>query len=267
MQSLEQRPLPCAQLQTAHGNFFAMQPGGSSDPSKVGLSDLTWISVDDLPTWDIFSSIFDDMGVARVVEPLVDCAEGVRLYSAFYVVRSFCLEPDLHVDWPDGAGTNAFTLLTPLEDYSSSEGFHLLYEDNCKDNYEDNCEDSSEDNCEDNYEDNYEDSSAGAASSEATGQPAQLRQYRYSEGEAIVFGSRFRHSTEPGRAASGPCSPSVLLCFTFGSDRPRFYEEHIAPAISGYQSRVLVHADGSLRLTELGQYLEQHEEAAATVAF
>ena len=136
----------------------------------------------------------------------------VRLYSAFYVVRSFCLEPDLHVDWPDGAGTNAFTLLTPLEDYSSSEGFHLLYEDNCKDNYEDNCEDSSEDNCEDNYEDNYEDSSAGAASSEATGQPAQLRQYRYSEGEAIVFGSRFRHSTEPGRAASGPCSPSVLLC-------------------------------------------------------
>ena len=57
MQSLEQRPLPCAQLQTAHGNFFAMQPGGSSDPSKVGLSDLTWISVDDLPTWDIFYDI------------------------------------------------------------------------------------------------------------------------------------------------------------------------------------------------------------------
>ena len=55
--------------------------------------------------------------------------------------------------------------------------------------------------------------------------------------------------------------PQVYLCCTFGSDKARVWPD-IAPTISGYQSRILVAADGSVRLTEIGEYLEKDSALA-----
>ena len=65
--------------------------------------------------------------MADALAPLID-SKRVRLYSCFYVVRSRCSDPNYHTDWPDAVGNNAFTLLTPIEDYTT-ENFQLLYED------------------------------------------------------------------------------------------------------------------------------------------
>lgn len=43
----------------------------------------------------------------------------------------------------------------------------------------------------------------------------ETRSYEYREGEALIFGDHFVHSTAPGR--SDP--PTALLCFNFGTDR------------------------------------------------
>ncbi len=42
--------------------------------------------------------------------------------------------------------------------------------------------------------------------------------YQYKIGKGIVFGSNFLHSTESGKS----CSPSILLCFQFGTDLPMY---------------------------------------------
>ena len=92
----------------------------------------------------------------------------VHLYSAFYVVRSSCTAADLHVDYGTRVKTTALTLMTPLyEEYSAVCDFQLIYR-----------------------------TCAGP-----------LRRYRYQLGEAIVFGARFVHSTEPGVAALEPTDP------------------------------------------------------------
>ena len=79
---------------------------------------------------------------------------------------------------------------------------------------------------------------------------------RYRKGEALIFGSHFMHSTEPGASAGGADAPQVYLCFTFGSDKREIWP-HIAPTISGYQSRMLCDHSGQLQLTELGKFIEQ----------
>jgi len=227
IEALDQQHVPCKSLtHDTHGAFFVMRAGSSTDASKVDTSDLSWISVDDMETWETFRSIFDDSGVAEAVASLVETRERVRLYSSFYVVRSRCAAPNWHADWSTNVGTNAWTLLAPLEDYKT-EDFQLLFRD-----------------------------SAGA-----------IHQYRYNEGEAILFGSHFMHSTEPGCAVGGAAAPHVFLCFTFGCDDIDFYEKYIAPT-RGYQSRMLVAANGEVRLTEIGQYLADadYAEAADTAA-
>jgi len=223
IEALEEQPLPCRSLRhETHGNFFVMKGGSSTDPAKSKSSDLAWISVDDLATWQTFRTIFEATGVAEAVTPLVSpLHRRVQLYSSFYVVRSHCTDANWHADWPAGTGTSAWTLLAPLERYETSD-FHLLYKD-CK----------------------------GA-----------VHQYQYEEGEAILFGSHFMHSTEPGRARQGAAAPHAFLCFTFGSDDLSFYEDHVAPTISGYQSRIVVAADGAVRLTEIGEYLENDSSLA-----
>lgn len=224
---LDRQPVPCTNLaHETHGNFFVMRAGSSTDVSKMGTSDLSWISVDNMDTWHTFRSIFEETGVAEAVAPLVATHERIRLYSSFYVVRSRCAEPNWHTDWGAGVGTNAWTLLTPLEDYGTDD-FQLLYRNRAGED------------C----------------------------QYRYATGEAILFGSHFEHSTQPGFARGGAGAPHAFLCFTFGCDDLSFYEEHIAPTISGYQSRMLVAADGSVRLTQLGQYLEAGEQSTVQKEF
>jgi len=106
------------------------------------------------------------MGVAETFGPIVGAP--IHLYTAFFVVRSVCTAPDLHVDYGKKVKTTALTLMTPLyEEYSAIEDFQLLYRIHNK----------------------------------------SLRQYRYQLGEAIVFGASFYHSTEPGVAAIEPTDP------------------------------------------------------------
>jgi len=112
---IDTQPLPCAALDTKCGQFFAMRAGSSTNHILRDSSDLAWISVNDEATFKTYANIFAEMGVAEAFAPLIDCEESVRLYSCFYVVRSRCGSPNLHTDWPSAVGTNAFTLLTPLE--------------------------------------------------------------------------------------------------------------------------------------------------------
>ena len=68
----------------------------------------------------------------------------------------------------------------------------------------------------------------------------------------MVFGSRFEHSTEPGR---GDGEVHAYLCFTFGTDDAAMW-----PAIEatlGTQSRLVMHPDGELRLSVLGEEIEK----------
>ena len=217
---LDAQFVPCKELRTGHGHsFFAMRGGSSTNQALRDSSDLAWVSVNDESTFDVFAEIFAATGVGEALSPLIDLADKVALYSCFFVVRSRCSDLNLHTDWPDSVGNNAFTLLTPIDDYSSADGFHLLYEDR-----------------------------AGA-----------LQQYRYQLGEAICFSSRFVHGTEPGKAtpdARGRARPHAFLCFTFGSDKAAHWPE-IQPTIGGYQSRFLRRFDGASELTDIGRYLQR----------
>lgn len=68
----------------------------------------------------------------------------------------------------------------------------------------------------------------------------ETRSYDYREGEALIFGDQFVHSTAPGR--SDP--PTALLSFTFGTDRMEDW-----PAIrktAGFQGGRVRRPDGVL---------------------
>ena len=87
-----------------------MRGGSSTNEALRDASDLAWISVDDQTSWDAFEEIFQSSGMAQRMAPWIDVDVGVRMYSAFYVVRSRCSAPNLHTDWDTSVGTNAFTL-------------------------------------------------------------------------------------------------------------------------------------------------------------
>ena len=67
-------------------------------------------------THAVFDGLFRacdlDSAFADVVG--VDCR--LRMYSAFYVVRSVCDAPNFHVDYVAPCGCEALTLITPLRD-------------------------------------------------------------------------------------------------------------------------------------------------------
>ena len=100
-----------------------MRGGSSTNEDKRGSSDLAWISVNDEATYEAFRDIFEMSGIAERLAPACDLAQGgsMRLFSSFYVVRSRCADTNFHTDWADAVGTNAFTLLTPLYDYTTDD--------------------------------------------------------------------------------------------------------------------------------------------------
>nr|WP_314446852.1 hypothetical protein [uncultured Sphingomonas sp.] len=66
----------------------------------------------------------------------------------------------------------------------------------------------------------------------------ETRSYDYREGEAVIFGDHFLHSTAPGRSEQ----PTALLSFTFGTDRMEDW-----PAIrktAGFQGGLVRRPDG-----------------------
>ena len=144
------------QLEAVPGNplrFFGVNRHGWA-------SDVAWISVDDPYTYNRFQRIYQKMMLPQIFEQVVDHDTEIRLFSAFFVVRKKCNESNMHVDYWPNVGSNALTLMTPLEDYESkSGGFGLLYQ----------------------------------ALNETV-----IKRYHYRKNKAIVFGARFTHSTEPG---------------------------------------------------------------------
>lgn len=133
-------------------------------------SDVSWISCDDQATHSAFLSLFERIGLAQKFSSIVGDAGGqVHMFTAFFVVRTTCNQADMHEDYGRRARTHArmhaLTALIPLyKEYADVPDFQLLYRD--------------ADQC--------------------------TRQYRYKHGEAIVFGTGFVHSTEPGRAGFEP---------------------------------------------------------------
>lgn len=101
-----------------------LDPKRFSSVSPKWDSDMRWVSAVSEEAFAEFQSLFDELGVAAVVEPYLDLDRAVRLYSGFLVKRSLCEKPNFHVDWRD-TNNEAFVLLTPITD--NSAGFGLLY--------------------------------------------------------------------------------------------------------------------------------------------
>eukprot|EP00966_Prymnesium_polylepis_P121631 2811301-Prymnesium_polylepis.2 len=217
------------------GRCFLATRVSQSGGAGQWRSDITWISVDDPPTYRALEALWRRTGVPQSFAPVIEHDDCLRLYTAFYVVRTRCVGPYLHTDFGRAVGTSAMVLMTPLEDYAtavdapegvgapdglpadeSARRFQLLYE-------------------------------SGAASEfgDAGGAPGakELRRYVYRRGKAIVFSSRFRHSTEPGCAPDG--KPQVYLCFVFGTDRPCHWPA-IVQALEYLQSRMICRPDGGV---------------------
>jgi hypothetical protein len=180
-------------------------------------SDLAWISVDDPPTYRAFEALFQRSRLAATFAPVVEHDHTLRLYTAFYVVRTACAAPYFHTDFGRAVGHSALVMMTPLDDFAPSAhtdenaAFQLLYE-------------------------------AGDPEARGDTAPGEVRQYDYKRGKAIVFSSRFRHATQPGKAAN---APHVYLCFVFGTDRT-FHWPAIVQALEYLQSRMIARPDGGI---------------------
>lgn len=204
--------------------FAAIKPSAS----KGWASDLVWFSADDEAALDTFRSIFEHLRLAARFAPVVEHGATLRMYLAFFVVRSACASANMHSDYDPEVGTSALTLMAPLADYATDEdgGFQLLY----------------------------------ARTRDRAAPQAAPSRYTYRRGKAIAFGAGFSHSTEPGRAAKLD-EPHAFLCFTFGTDL-----EDRWPSITrtvGYQSRLLANFEGAHVLSSFGREIERRVQCAA----
>jgi hypothetical protein len=66
----------------------------------------------------------------------------------------------------------------------------------------------------------------------------EIGDYDYRQGEAIMFGDNFRHSTKPGESGT----PVVLLCFEFGTDKMEHWDK--IQRTVGHQTGLLRCPDG-----------------------
>jgi hypothetical protein len=209
------RGVPIQSFEGGGASFAVVQPKG-------WFSDINWFSVDDEATMARFESIFTRLDLVKRFAPVVEHTHTLRMYSALFLVRTQCSEANVHSDWVESLGANALTLITPLVEtkcaVDDNGGFQLVYK-----------------------------GTGGPAGAETEA----LHQYTYTRGKAIVFGASFKHSTEPGRAASA-AEPHVYLCLTFGTDD---LERWPAIADKGLrdQSRLLARPDGSYERTGLGE--------------
>jgi hypothetical protein len=79
-----------------------------------------------------------------------------------------------------------------------------------------------------------------------------IREYDYAPGEAIFFTDGFSHSTKPGTSNE----PVVLLCFTFGTDRMKYWDR--IRATSGSQSALMCCPDGQFEKISRWQSWRRH---------
>jgi hypothetical protein len=79
-----------------------------------------------------------------------------------------------------------------------------------------------------------------------------VRHYGYRPGEAVFFSDDFLHSTKPGSSDQ----PVVLLCFTFGTDRMKYWDR--IRARSGSQSALTSRPDGRFETISRWQSWRRH---------
>ena len=211
---LQQPGEPYVGLKTRIGEFFAQRVSWKSD--------IAWISTDDASSFARMQSIFDGLRLSERFASIVPHTRQLRLYNAFFVSRSWCDAHNFHTDYFEDVGTDALTLITPLRDFKERDSFQLTYM--------------------------RENRTAAQDSFEP-----QIDRYMYKKGRAIVFGSQFLHSTEPGRGHKGEVH--AYLCFTFGTDRQGAWPR-IAKTLDT-QSRVVMHPDGQLALSKIGREIER----------
>ena len=205
---------PYEDIHTPEGGFFAAR--------VTWRSNIAWVSVDDRRSFAAFEALFQRARLAERFAAVVPHTASLRLYSAFYVVRSWCEAHNWHFDYGAPVGTHALTLITPIHDFDETESFQLSYKPQPP---------------------------GEAASGEAS--PPEVERYAYHKGRAMVFGSGFEHSTEPGKGRDG--QTHVYLCFTFGTDRQEQWPE-ISKTLST-QSRIVQQPDGELRLSAIGEQI------------
>jgi hypothetical protein len=192
------------------------------------------------------------------------------MYNAFFVTRSWCRAPNWHVDYAPAVGTHALTLITPVDNFTVSGSFQLVYRRDG--GREQTGEQTGQQQPGD--QSGAQPRSGGAGDGEpasgvgdasrsyagATAAPSRessLARYEYRKGRAIVFGSGFTHATEPGSAAPG--EHHTYLCFTFGTDLMSAWPGICATIDS--QSRLLCTPEGRLELSRFGRDLASLEEA------
>lgn len=129
-------------------------------------------------------------------------------------------------------GTDALTLITPLRDFDETDSFQLRYQ---------------------SHQQPAARSGGGGEEAGASAAPREERRYAYQKGRAIVFGSRFEHTTEVGSGRDGQVH--AYLCFTFGTDEQQRWGE-ISRSL-GRQSRIVGQPDGELHLSQLGEEIEK----------
>ena len=113
-----------------HGSFHSGDFAFHVNRPPDWGSDISWWSADDAQTYRYFESeFFLKVNLGEPLDRLIDIDNTVRLYCPLFVVRSRCERTFFHVDYEPGCGTNAYTLMTPLEDMSSMGDGHLAYLD------------------------------------------------------------------------------------------------------------------------------------------
>lgn len=163
---------PYEDVSTPAGRFFAQRVSWHSN--------IAWVSVDDAQVFGRYERLFERLDLPARFAPVIPHASRLRLYSAFYVVRSWCEAHNFHTDYMRPVGTHAMTLITPLRNFRETDSFQLVYKSAATAGAND-----------------------GGEVDRAGAPTPVLKRYTYSRGKAIVFSSRFEHSTEPGAGDDG----------------------------------------------------------------
>ena len=216
-------------VQTPVGRFFTQRVSG-------WRSNIAWVAVDDRTSLARFEDIFRRLKLPELFASINPHLGAPRLYCAQYVVRSWCEGHNFHCDYMAATGTSALSLITPLRDFRETGAFQLSYK------------------AVDGGTVGPDGSIAlGTANAERLRERPALRQYCYKKGKALVFGSRFEHSTEPGAGHEG--EQHAYLCFMFGTGDQAAWAD--ISATMDAQARVVQEPDGELRLTALGRAIER----------
>ena len=217
------------ELLTRAGRFFVQRVSG-------WRSNIVWVAVDDHASFSKFESIFKRLELPQRFASIIPHIASPRLYSAFFVVRSWCDAHNFHTDYNSLVGTHALTLITPLRDYTERSSFQLTYKAAAAGG---------------EILPNGQ-IAMGTANADGMRRTPALKRYEYRRGKAIVFGSGFEHSTEPGAGHDGEVH--AYLCFTFGTDDQERWPQ-IAETLD-MQSRIMQQPCGELRLSALGRAIE-----------